>query len=369
LYKQQHVKESFEHIALIKDVPVLQTLTAQKRFGYRNKMEFSCATRRWLMPHELGRDDIAAGMAIGLHVPGTFHKVLDIEACLLQPNVGNEILSDVRRYIQSSAMPVYGLRSHEGYWRFLVLRHSEKYDHWMVNIVTSAPARDQIQPLADSLVEKYPQIASVINNISGKKAAVAVGEHEVLLAGQEKISEGIGPFEFELSANSFFQTNTQGAKLLYETVKRYAGLSGRETVVDLYCGAGTISIFLAMEANHIIGLEASPSAVKDANRNCLKNGIDNCRFISGDVRFTLPQLDVRPDVMIIDPPRAGMHEDVVQQLMVLEPRRIVYVSCNPATLARDMLLLKNKYRVVQVQPVDMFPHTYHIETVALLDKN
>ena len=368
-YKQQHVRESLEHIALIKGISVLQTLTTQKIFGYRNKMEFSCATRRWLTPDELGREDIVPDIALGLHVPGTFNKIIDIDMCLLQAPDGNEILSDVRRYIKSSSMPVYELRSHEGYWRFLVLRHSERYDQWMVNMVTSTLVHEQIQPLADFLVKKYPNIVSVINNISAKKAAVAIGDHEVLLAGRENITEGIGPFEFDISANSFFQTNSKGAELLYETVKGYAGLTGREIVVDLYCGAGTISIFLAMDAQQIIGLESNPGAVADANRNCIKNGIDNCRFISGDVRFTLSQLDIIPDVMIIDPPRVGMHEDVVHQVIKLGPPRIVYVSCNPATLARDLLLLKNSYRLVEVQPVDMFPHTYHIEAVALLEKN
>jgi len=365
-FKQQHVREAFEHIALMQDVPVNPTMGTGRIFGYRNKMEFSCAERRWLLPEELGREDVDAGIALGLHVPGTFHKVLDIEACLLQPEVGNRILCDVRDFIRSSPLPVYGLKSHEGFWRFLVLRHSVACDEWMVNIVTASEARDQVQPLADALTARYPNVVSVVNNISGRKSGVAVGEYEVLLQGRAAIRERIGDFEFELSANSFFQTNTPGAKLLYDTVKSYAGLSGGETVLDLYCGTGTIGIYLASEAKEVIGLEVVESAVADALRNCRHNGIENCRFVLGDIRRTLPALGVRPDVMIIDPPRAGMHADVLQQVIALGPRRIVYVSCNPATLARDMLLLKEAYRVTAVQPVDMFPHTFHIEVVVEL---
>jgi 23S rRNA (uracil1939-C5)-methyltransferase len=367
-YKQQHVRESLEHIAMIGDVPVHPTIGSDKVFGYRNKMEFSCSTRRWLLPEELGKADIAAEMALGLHVPGTFDRVLDIQACLLQPEPGNAILSDVRDYIKRSALPVYGLRSHEGFWRFLVLRHSTAHDQWMVNIVTSGDAPEHVQPLADLLVEKHPHIASVVNNVNGRRGSIATGEFERVLAGSPTLLERIGPFEFELSANSFFQTNTRGAQRLYDTVKNFAGLQGAETVLDLYCGTGTIAIYLASAAGRIIGLEVVESAVEDARRNCLRNGVDNCRFVSGDVRRTLPQLQVRPDVMIIDPPRAGMHEDVVKEVMSCGPRKIVYVSCNPATMARDMLLLKQAYTVAEVQPVDMFPHTYHIEAVARLIK-
>lgn len=368
IYKQQHVKEALEHIGLIKDPLVHATIGSQQQFGYRNKMEFSCAERRWLLPEELGCDDVDNGMALGLHVPGTFYKVLDIDACLLQPDLGNHILSDVRAYIKNSSLPIYGLRSHQGFWRFLVLRHSKAMDHWMVNIVTSSENPEQVQPLADMLIEKYENVVSVINNITARKSGVAVGEYEILLAGDSVIVDRIGPYEYELSANSFFQTNTRGATLLYDTAKQYAGLTGNETVLDLYCGAGTIAIYVADDAKEVIGMEVVDSAIIDAQRNCLRNHIHNCRFVSGDVRFTLAQLDCRPDVMIIDPPRVGMHQDVVGQVLSMAPEKIVYVSCNPATLARDVNLLKDAYQVIEVQPVDMFPHTYHIESVAKLIK-
>jgi len=368
LYKQQHVVESLNHIALMKNVIVHPTIPSDKIFGYRNKMEFSCAERRWLLPDELGQEDADAGMALGLHVPGTFNKVLDIDQCYLQPETGNEILRDVRRFIKGSSMPVYGLRSHEGFWRFLVLRHSVANDRWMVNLVTASEAFDQVKPLADHLVEKFPNIASVVNNIHSGKAGVAIGQYEIQLAGKPVITESIGRFVFELSANSFFQTNTRGAERLYEAVKGYAGLKGVERVLDLYCGTGTIAIYLADSAKEVIGMEVVESAVEDARRNCERNKVDNCSFIAGDVRNNLTQMTDNVDVMIIDPPRAGMHEQVVKQVMALKPHRIVYVSCNPATLARDLLMLKEVYDLAEVQPVDMFPHTYHIEAIARLEK-
>jgi 23S rRNA (uracil1939-C5)-methyltransferase len=365
-FKQQQVQESLEHIGQIQAATVHPTHGSERVFGYRNKMEFSCATRRWLLPEELGRDDVDTGIAVGLHVPGTYFKVLDIDACLLQPELGNRLIADVREFIKASARPVYGLKTHQGFWRFLVLRHSAAYDQWMVNIVTASNEPEQVQPLARQLLQTYPQVVSVVNNVTGRKAGVAIGEYEIPLAGERVLLDRIGAFEFELSANSFFQTNTLGAKRLYDTVVAYAGLTGTEHVVDLYCGAGTIAIYLAGLAKSVTGLEMAQSAVDDARRNCRRNGITNCEFVSGDVRRTLPQLTRTPDVMIIDPPRAGMHPDVVDQVLAMRPDTIVYVSCNPATMARDIGLIKAHYQIMEVQPVDMFPHTYHIEAVARL---
>ena len=368
IYKQQHVVESLEHIGRIQGVCVHATIPSKRVFGYRNKMEFSCSDRRWLLPEEMGRDEIDRSFALGLHVPGTFNKVLDTKTCLLQPEFGNHILEQIRTFIKKSDVPVYGLRSHSGFWRFVMLRHSVACDQWMVNIITAAEDRQTVQPLADQLVDKNPQIVSVMNNITSRKAGVALGEYEICLAGKTCLRDKIGPFEFEISANSFFQTNTLGAEGLYETVRAYAGLTGKETVLDLYSGAGTIAISLAASAKEVIGLEIAASAVTDAENNCRLNRISNCRFILGDLRRSLLQITGRPEVMIIDPPRAGMHNDVVKNVLQMEPRRIVYVSCNPATMARDINMIKDRYRVLEVQPFDMFPHTYHVESVARLEK-
>jgi len=372
-YKRRHVKESLEHIALIKDIPVHPTIPSDLIFGYRNKMEFSCSDKRWLLPEEMEKEGTENDFALGLHVPGTFHKVLDIEACLLHPELGNQILNDVRNFIKKSNMPVYGLRTHEGFWRFLMLRHSAAYNQWMVNIITASEDRKILQPLADMLMEKYPQqIVSVVNNITASKAGIAIGEYEIPLAGKSALRDRIGKFDFEISANSFFQTNTRGAERLYQTVRKYAELTGKETVIDLYSGTGTIAIFLSDAAKEVIAMEIVESAVADAGKNCQINNISNCRFIQGDIRDSLSKaseaLPMQPDVMIIDPPRVGMHNDVVKQVLQIAPQRIVYVSCNPATLARDIGMLKSRYQIIEVQPVDMFPHTHHIESVAKLER-
>ncbi|MDM8524153.1 23S rRNA (uracil(1939)-C(5))-methyltransferase RlmD [Desulfococcaceae bacterium HSG8] len=365
-YKQQHVAESLEHIGGIQGVLVHPTIPSERIFGYRNKMEFSCSDRRWLLPEEMDKPDADRDLALGLHVPGTFWKVLDTEKCLLQPDLGNSILEDVRQFIKHSDALVYSLRTNIGFWRFLMLRHSAAHDQWMVNIVTASENRPTVQPLADLLTEKYPGIVSVVNNITSRKAGIAIGEYEILLAGESVLKDKIRNFDFEISANSFFQTNTLGAERLYETVKKYAGLTGGETVVDLYSGTGTIPLYLSDSAKTLIGMEIIESAVADAEKNCRINGVTNCRFILGDIKDCFSQLTVRPDVMIIDPPRVGMHKDVVKQVLQMAPERIVYVSCNPATLARDLDMMKDCYHVSEVQPVDMFPHTYHIESVARL---
>jgi len=369
IYKQQHVKESLEHIGLLKDVAVHATIPSELVFGYRNKMEFSCADRRWLLPSELGRSDIEKGFALGLHVPGTFHKVIDTRACLLQPDLGNVLLDDVRKFIRTSGAPVYGLRSHTGFWRFVVLRHSVANDQWMVNVVTAYENLDLLRPLAKQLIENHPGVVSVINNITARKAGVAIGEFERILAGSDTISDKLADFDFEISANSFFQTNSRGAEILFSTVIDYAELSGTENVLDLYSGTGTIPIMLSGLCKTVTGIEIVESAVADAEKNCRINGITNCRFIRGDIRQCLTEIKQKPDLLIIDPPRSGMHKDVVEQVLNLGADRIVYISCNPTTMARDIGMMQDLYRLDEVQPVDMFPHTYHIEAVAKLVKD
>ena len=216
-------------------------------------------------------------------------------------------------------------------------------------------------------MDRYPSIVSVINNVTSRKAGVAVGEYEIPLAGSTVLRDKIGGFEFEISSNSFFQTNTPGASRLYETVKNRAGLNGGESVLDLYCGTGTIGIYLSKEAREVVGMELVESALTDAENNCRINNITNCRFIGGDIGDGLSRIASKPDVLIIDPPRVGMHKEVLKQILDMAPKKIVYVSCNPATFARDLALMKEKYHIGAVQPVDMFPHTYHIEAVVSLE--
>jgi len=367
-YKREQVIDALRRIGLIEDALVHPVIAAQRVTGYRNKMEFSFSDRRWLLPEEMCNQDAEIDFALGLHVSGTFHKVLDIDRCHLFPELGSRILGDVAAYARTSKQPVYGLRSHEGFWRFLMLRHSVAHDQWMVNIVTASEDKAVVQELADKLCATYPEIVSVVNNITARKSSVALGEREITLRGEPVIEDRLGDLRFDISANSFFQTNTRGAETLYQTAEDFAGLTGNETVVDLYCGTGTIAIWLAEKAATVVGIEVSESCIADANRNCQKNGVANVTFIAGDVKDKLNELTDRADVMVIDPPRAGMHKAVVKQVLAMAPERIVYVSCNPATLARDAGLLAEAYKVVEVQPVDMFPHTPHIECVAKLIK-
>jgi len=342
-YKTRHVAESISHIGMIDNVLVHPAIHSEPIFGYRNKMEFSCSEKRWLLPSEMGMDDVEQGFAVGLHVPGTFFKVLDIDTCHLQPELGNRILDDIRQYMKASHQPVYGLKSHEGFWRFVMLRHSAFYDTWMVNIITASEDIKTVGPLADLLAAKYPEVVSVVNNITSRKSSVAVGEYEILLKGKKVLQDRMGSYEFEISSNSFFQTNTRCAALLYDKVKEYAELSGTEHVLDLYSGTGTIPIWLSDSAKKITGLEIVESAVKDAEKNCRNQGIDNCSFLLGDIKDVLAGVVEKPDVMIIDPPRVGMHKAVVAQVLEMAPEKIVYVSCNPATLARDLNMSKAVY--------------------------
>ena len=304
--------------------------------------------------------------ALGLHVPGSFNKVLDVEACLLQEHRGNQILQMVKQHAAESGLPPYNLKTHEGFWRFLTLRRSDFYKVWMVNIITSEYRREVVEPFARVLTSTFPDVKTVVNNITARHAAIAVGDWESVLAGTGVIEDRIGPYAFQVSANSFFQTNTPGAATLYNTVLEYAGLTGAENVLDLYSGTGTIPIFLSPRSKLVVGMEITESAVEDARANCRTNGVENCRFIQGDIRTGISSLSFQPDVLIIDPPRAGMHKDVVSKVVDLATEKIVYVSCNPATMARDLVEMKDSYEVVEVQPVDMFPHTYHVESVAKL---
>ncbi|MBN1625937.1 MAG: 23S rRNA (uracil(1939)-C(5))-methyltransferase RlmD [Deltaproteobacteria bacterium] len=365
-FKRDHVRDAMERIGSLPGVPIHNVIPSEKIFGYRNKMEFSFSDRRWLLPGEFVKGEPPAGFGLGLHAPGVFYKIIDMEGCLLQEDTGNRILRAVKEYVRSSGAPVYGLKSHEGLWRFLVLRRSVSRDEWLVNIVTSQENKKAVMPLAAMLKREFTNISTVVNNITSKRAAVSFGEKEIILSGPGHIRDRIGDFDFQVSANSFFQTNTSGAWRLYEKVVEYAELSGRETVLDLYCGTGTIPIFLSAVAGSVVGIEIVESAVTDAIRNCRENNIDNCGFILGDIRDKLDDLGQKPDVMVIDPPRAGMHKDIPPKIIDMGVKKIVYVSCNPATMARDINSLRERYEVVEIQPVDMFPHTYHIESVAKL---
>ena len=367
-HKRNIVIESLQHIAGIESGSVAPVLAADKKLAYRNKMEFSFSDRRWLLPQELGNPHIKKGFALGLHVPGTFDKILQVDSCLLQSETANAILKYVSDYAQEHGLEPYGIYSHQGFLRFLVIRESDYSGEIMVNIVTGYKDMVRLKPLAAELIGNFPQIGSIVNNINTRRAQIAMGEEEVLLEGKPYIREKLGQFIFNISAGSFFQTNTRQAGRLYDTVLQFAGIEETDIVWDLYAGTGTISLFLAQKAKEVIGFEIGDSAVRDAEKNALEHGIDNARFVGGDLLHELRETQPRPDILVTDPPRAGMHEKVVACIKRLLPRRVVYVSCNPTTLARDLALLKENYSIARVQPVDMFPQTYHIETVVQLNR-
>lgn len=365
-YKKELVEEAITRIGTLPGVLVHDVIPSEKPYAYRNKMEFSFSDLRWLPPGHAGPDPSGGAFALGLHVPGTFSKVLDIHACLLQYETGNPILREVKGYVRHSGLPVYGLKSHMGFWRFLVLRHGLAGDEWMVNLITSEERPDAMDSLTEILSRCFPNIKTVVNTINSRKAAIATGEREIILTGMGYIYDRVGPFTFQVSANSFFQTNSLGAEKLYTVIRDYAELRDSDTVLDLYSGTGTIPVFLSRGSKSVIGMELTESAVLDAQENCRINGIENCWFIQGDIGKELSRLRLKPDVLIIDPPRTGMHKDILAGVMEMAVSRVIYVSCNPATLARDLAVMGRDYEVLGIQPVDMFPQTYHIESVAKL---
>lgn len=366
LYKRAIVQESITRLAGIDYCEVSPVAASEKNFAYRNKMEFSFSDNRWLLPQELGNMEISKDFALGLHVPGTFDKILHIENCMLQSETANKILQYVSEYARTNNLAPYGIRSHKGFLRFLMLRESSYSGEIMVNIITAYEDKEKLKPLAEELMREFPQIAGVVNNINSKLAQIAVGEYEVLLAGKAFIREKLAGMYFNISANSFFQTNTLQAEKLYEFALNFASLSGNEIVWDLYSGTGTIGLILAKKAKKVIGFEVVESAVEDAYKNAQEHSVQNIEFIAGDLLHKLRDAQPKPDVLITDPPRSGMHEKVTRYIAEMKPKRIVYVSCNPTTLARDLQILSREYIVERIQPVDMFPQTYHIETVVKL---
>ncbi len=375
--KREQVCDSLERLGGFAGVEVAATLPSPDVYFYRNKMEFSFSRQRWLSPTEMESIEQAADESVflGLHAKRFYDKIVHVDDCFLLHPKTNEIMREVREFARRSGLPAYSTLSHDGFWRFLVMRHAKSTDELMVNLIVSHYDSDLASDFTRLISSRFAEVSSLLYSVSTSRAGVAFAEKEYLLAGKRCIVEKIGRLEFEISSGSFFQTNSRQAQRLYEVVVDYAQLSDSETVYDLYCGAGTISLYLSDRAKRVIGFEAVESAIADARRNARRNGINNCEFVLGDLRDRLSETERvlaefgKPDVLIIDPPRGGMHPKTVQAVLKLSPQRIVHVSCNPTTLARDLkILCESQYRLVKVQPVDMFPHTAHIEVVAKLGK-
>lgn len=375
-YKEEQVKDVFERIGGLKDFEILSIVPSERTFYYRNKMEFSFADKRWLFPEEInGNNEITdQNFALGLHIPRMFDKVLDINECYLQSEESTRILNFTRDFFKQKNTTIYSTKTHEGYLRNLVIKQSHHTDDLMVNLVTSKLDEQLFTKYTEELLKFEPGITTIVNNINEKKAQVAIGDFEQVFHGNGVIFDKIGQFLFRISPNSFFQTNTIQAENLYQTALDFAEFSGNEIVYDLYSGAGTISIFVSPHVKEVYAFESVEDAVKDAHTNVELNKIANVHFEIIDLNKsflskTEETSTPKPDVVISDPPRAGMNPKTVNDVIALSPKKIVYVSCNPATQARDIKLFSEAgYNLIKIRPVDMFPHTYHIENVALLIK-
>lgn len=376
-YKTRRVGDAFRHVGGFSDVRIAPILGCEEPYFYRNKMEFTFSNSRWLTTEEmLRKDEIAREVALGLHVPGRYDKIVDLQECWLQSEQSAAIVNTIREVAKAWNLTVYSTETHEGYLRHLVIRDGKRSGELMVNLVTSRRWEEGMRKLTELLLKHFPGITTIVNNITTRKSMVAVGESEDVYFGPGYITEKMGQHEFRISANSFFQTNSLQAERLYETVRSLSDLRPEDVVYDLYSGTGTIAIFLSDCAERVIGIELVESAIRDAETNARVNHVSNCYFLLGDLKDRLTRDSSwlsdhpRPTVVVADPPRSGMHQKVVEQILRLAPERIVYVSCNPATQARDAkLLAEGGYGIEVIQPVDMFPHTDHIEAVALLRRS
>lgn len=378
-FKQQHVVDAFERIGGLSNLNVLPIIGSDDVFFYRNKMEYSFSDREWLEsgppsppPSEFDIRHSTFDIHLGFHVPQRYDKVLEITQCHLQSDISNEILNFVRTFARREKLPAYSSDADAGYLRFLVIRQSKRTNELMVNLVTYEDRPDIMERFAADLLAAIPAVTTIVNTINTKKAQIAFGDRERVYAGDGVIHERLGNLLFTISASSFFQTNTAQAECLYTIAKSFAAPQPTDVLWDLYSGTGSIALFVSDAVRQVVGIESVAGAVQDAERNAKTNHIQNCTFMLGDLKDRLTKdrdwikLHQKPDVMIIDPPRGGMHPKVVDEILEIAPQRIVYVSCNPATQARDVKTLATRYDVLALQPVDMFPHTYHIENVAQL---
>ncbi len=383
-FKHKHVIDTFKRIGGFDDPNVLPVIGCDEPYFYRNKMEFTFSNYRWLTDEEMQRkDEIQSEVALGLHVPQRYDKVVNLEECWLQSEMSAAIVNTVREISRVWKLSVYSTETHarpkdggqEGYLRHLVIRQGKRTGETMINLVTTHDWQEAMQNMTNLLLKQFPGITTIVNNITDRKSMVAVGDKEKIYHGSGSITEKLGEYNYRISANSFFQTNTLQAEKLYEVVKQCGTLKPIDVVYDLYSGTGSIAIYLSDAVERVIGIEVVESAIADAERNAQLNNVSNCYFLQGDLKDRLTKNSQwltehpKPTVIVADPPRSGMHEKVVNQIIKLAPERIVYVSCNPATQARDAaMLVKGGYELQNIQPVDMFPHTDHIEAVALFTR-
>jgi len=375
-FKQKQVIDSLERIGKVDlsesiKEDTIRILGSEKIRYYRNKLEYTFSDKKWLSFEDIKKEDtIKDRNGLGFHIPGMFDKVLDINHCWLQEDISNKIRLEVKKFCNENNYDFFNLRSQEGLMRNLIIRNTTLKE-LMVIIVFFKDETAKIEALLKHLSENFPEITSLMYVIN-EKANDTIGDQNIVLyKGKDHIFEQMENLKFKIGPKSFYQTNSEQALELYKIVRQFADLKGNELVYDLYTGTGTIAQFVAGNCKKVIGIEYVPEAIVDAKINAEINGIKNTEFFAGDMKDILNkefiELHGKPDVLITDPPRAGMHSDVVETILHASPDKIVYVSCNPATQARDIELLSTKYRVIKIQPVDLFPHTQHVENVALLE--
>lgn len=368
--KQRQVKDALDRIAKIEYPGIMPILGSKTIYGYRNKMEYTFSNRCWLTFEQMrSGEEFPDRDAAGFHIPGAFDKVLDIKQCHLQDDLGNRIRLFVKKYCKENNLPFYDLRAQHGFMRTLMIRIASTGEV-MVVAVTGSDDVAAIESMLNALNAQFPEITSLHYVINLKVNDSIADQNVIHFSGKPYIEEEMEGLKFRVGPKSFYQTNSLQAYELYKVVRDFAELKGNELVYDLYTGTGTIANFVSSRANHVIGIEYVKEAIDDAIINSEANSITNTEFYAGDMKDVLTDEFIaghgQPDVMIVDPPRAGMHQDVVDVILRARPGRIVYVSCNPATQARDLQLLDEAYKVEAVQPVDMFPHTHHVENVVKL---
>ena len=371
-YKQEEVENNLKRIGKIELPPISPILGSADIYFYRNKMEFSFSDRRWLTLDEIkSNQEIGDKNALGFHIPGMWDKILDIKKCHLQEDPSNAIRNHVKHVAVANGISFFNTRDQTGLLRTLMIRTSSTGE-LMVLIQFYAEDVEKRTLLLDSVAETFPEITSLQYVINSKGNDTIYDQEIICYQGRDHIFEEMEGLKFKINAKSFYQTNSKQAYELYKITREFADLSGDELVYDLYTGTGTIAQFIASKAKKVIGIEAVPVAIKDAQENAKRNNVENTEYYAGDMKkvFTKEfiQQHGHPDVIITDPPRDGMHKDVIEQIIGILPRRIVYVSCNSATQARDLAMLDKQYKVTKVQPVDMFPQTFHVENVVCLER-
>ena len=370
-YKQNEVFNHLQRIGKVELPEFEPILGSEKQFFYRNKMEFSFSNSRWLTENEISStEDLGNRNALGFHIPKMWDKILDINKCHLQEDPSNAIRNEIRAFANENNLSFFNPRNHEGLLRTLMMRTASTGEI-MVLIQFFENDKPNIELVLDHVFEKFPQITSLQYVVNNKANDTLYDQNIKLYKGRDYILEEMEGLQFSINAKSFYQTNSDQAFELYKITRDFAGLTGNEIVYDLYTGTGTIAQFVSKNAKKVIGVESVPEAIVDAKANAVRNEITNCEFYVGDMKVVFNESFIaqhgKPDVIITDPPRDGMHKDVIEQIMKIEPDKIVYVSCNSATQARDLALMDEKYKVTRVRPVDMFPQTHHVENVVLLE--